>query len=616
MQKKMVRISSTLIILSLLLITTISNNSINVMAWETTATPVCIAGGDQQEPRIISTTDGGLIAVWSDDRNIDTDIYAQKFDSRGNSQWALNGVPVCTAINSQFKCVPFADVSGGAYFIWWDLRSGTNYDIYAQRLNSSGNPQWTLNGIPVCNFSENQQNFDVCTDGLPQHFGPGGIIVTWEDVRAGSSSRDIYAQRIALNGTTLWSDNGVVVCDATDKQSNPKIVPDYTGGAFISWEDCRSGGTQDDIDIYIQRINSTGVAIWGSNGLPVCAATGEQSGHRMINSYPEGAIIAWADKRNGEYDLYAQSIDKYGTIYWGGNGMAVCTANGSQSWFMMCTDGNYGAILAWADDRNNIGAGENDIYSQHINSSGNLLWAPNGTVVCNAIDRQMPNSMISDGDNGAILTWQDKRDTLVHSVYAQRIQSDGSGMWGVNGIAVDPYPNEEQSGVDLALVQTGEAVIIWEDNRDSGMLNIWSKYMIDNTIPSSSTPPHDSHQQGSTATITWSLYDNSGGGYYKVRKSIPDSIHSVDVIPWTEWDHGDTIVVPINTTEIGQWFYRIEYNDSNGNFGISHSVLVNVTARPPPNDPDFGPIIIIAAVSGCVIVGVVVFIVIKKRKPK
>jgi len=617
MRKTNVKISCMLLILSLLFLTTISKNSINVKAWETTATPVCIADGVQQEPRIISTSDGGLIAVWDDNRSVDYDIYAQKFDSRGNPQWALNGVPVCTATDSQFKCVPFTDGFGGAYFIWWDHRPGTHYDIYAQRLNSSGNPQWALDGIPVCNFSGSQTSFDVCTDGSLDDGGPGGIIVTWEDSRTGTTSRDIYAQKVAFNGTTLWSDNGVVVCDATDKQTSPNIVPDYNGGAFISWEDWRSGGGQEDKDIYIRRISSTGVPLWVNNGIPVCAASEEQTAHRMINSYVEGAIVAWADKRNGEnFDLYAQSIDKYGVMHWDGNGKAVCTANGSQSWFMMCTDGNYGAILAWADDRNNIGAGENDIYSQNINLSGNLLWAPNGTVVCNAIDRQMPNSMISDGDNGAILTWQDKRNTLVHSIYAQRIQSDGSGMWGANGTAVDPFPNEEQSGADLALVQTGEAVIIWEDNRDLGMLNIWAKYMIDNTIPSSSTPPHVKYQQGSTATITWNLYDNSGGGYYKVRKSIPESIHSIDVIPWTEWDHGDTIVVPVNTTAIGVWFYRIEYNDSNGNVGISHSVLINITAQPPPSDPDWGLIIVIAAVSGAGIAVVGTFIIIKKRKIK
>lgn len=617
MSKKGRKTFTIMLCLSFILLTTISNSSINVRGWETSATPVCTADGDQMNAKIIQTSDGGVIIVWEDGRGIDSDIYAQKLDSYGNPQWTLDGVPVCTATLPQFNCLPFADGYGGAYIVWEDYRSNIDADIYAQRLDSSGNPVWDVDGIPICNLGGYQHNFDVCTDGLASDGGPGGIILTWEDGREGVGSEDIYAQRVALNGTTLWSDNGIVVCNATGHQSNPKIVPDYWEGAFISWVDGRSGSTQEDKDIYIQSIHSAGTPLWTSNGIPICTAPGEQTVLRMINGYLETAILAWVDKRDGEYsDIYVQEIDKYGIVGWGINGKAVCTANGKQEWFVMCSDGNYGAIIAWTDDRDNIGAGEYDIYSQNINVSGSLLWAPNGTVVCNSIDSQIPHSIISDGNNGAIIAWQDRRSPSETSIYAQRIQSDGSGMWGVNGTAVDPFPNEDQEFPELVLMQTGEAIITWQDNRNLGALNIWAKYMIDNTIPSSSTPPHAKYQQGSTATITWTLYDNSGGGHYKVRRAIPESIQSTVIIPWTEWDHGDTIIVPVNTTAVGVWFYRIEYNDSNGNNGISHVVLINITAQSPPNDPDFGPIIIITAVSGCAIVGVVVFIVIKKRKPK
>lgn len=602
--------------LSFFLLTSISNNSIDVNAWETSATPVCTADGDQQNAKIIQTSDGGFIIAWDDDRSIDYNIYAQKFDSRGNPQWTLDGVPVCTASGAQFHNSPFSDGYGGAYILWWDGRSGTDFDIYAQRIDSLGTPLWDVDGIPIANLVGDQKGFDVCSDGLISDGGPGGIIVTWQDEREGNNLWDIYAQRITLNGVTLWEDNGTVVCNATGRQFNPKIVPDYNGGAFVSWTDMRFGSTYADRDIYIQRINSNGYNHWTENGFAVCSASGEQSYQYMINGYPESVIIMWTDNRTGGRDIYIQHIDKYGSKYWGVNGMAVCTADGYQGGNALCSDGNYGAIIAWVDERDDVGSFNYNVYAQHINISGVIKWTPNGTLVCNAENKQNGVQMVSDGDNGAILAWQDWRSPTEGSIYAQRIQSDGSRMWGVNGTAVDPYPNEDQLYPNLALVQTGEAIITWNDNRDLGMLNIWAKYMIDNTIPSSSTPPHAKYQQGSTATITWNLYDNSGGGYYKVRKAIPESIHSIDVIPWTEWDHGDTIVVPVNTTAIGVWFYRIEYNDSNGNVGISHSVLINITAQPPPSDPDLGLIIVIAAVSGAGIAVVGAFIIIKKRKIK
>ena len=49
---------------------------------------------------------------------------------------------------------------------------------------------------------------------------------------------------------------GVVVCNAIRDQSNPKVVADGHGGAFVTWDDNRtvaSGG-----DVYVQHLNPIG----------------------------------------------------------------------------------------------------------------------------------------------------------------------------------------------------------------------------------------------------------------------------------------------------------------------------------------------------------------------
>ncbi len=50
--------------------------------------------------------------------------------------------------------------------------------------------------------------------------GAGGAIVTWKDHRSGTSY-DIYAQRISAGGTVQWTANGVALCTATGDQSVP-----------------------------------------------------------------------------------------------------------------------------------------------------------------------------------------------------------------------------------------------------------------------------------------------------------------------------------------------------------------------------------------------------------
>jgi hypothetical protein len=58
---------------------------------------VCNAALHQVVPRIASDTQGGAIITWQDNRTATNDIYAQRIDADGASQWTNNGVPVCNA---------------------------------------------------------------------------------------------------------------------------------------------------------------------------------------------------------------------------------------------------------------------------------------------------------------------------------------------------------------------------------------------------------------------------------------------------------------------------------------------------------------------------------------
>ena len=80
-----------------------------------------------------------------DDRNgSHTDIYAQRIDSDGNPQWAIDGDSICTASGNQFYPELVSDGAGGAIITWEDERDDPDGDIYAQRVNRDG----TLGPVP------------------------------------------------------------------------------------------------------------------------------------------------------------------------------------------------------------------------------------------------------------------------------------------------------------------------------------------------------------------------------------------------------------------------------------------------------------------------------------
>ena len=179
---------------------------------------ICTATNEQNIPVIISDGEGGAIIAWYDLRNgNDYDVYAQKINSSGVPMWTGNGVAICTAMNTQSNPYLVSDGTGGAIIIWNDLRNGSG-DMYAQKISAAGAVQWATDGVAICQGSFYTQIAGVITDGA------GGAIVAWRDDRNTNANPDIYAQRISAAGVTQWASNGVVVCDETHFQEEPAIT--------------------------------------------------------------------------------------------------------------------------------------------------------------------------------------------------------------------------------------------------------------------------------------------------------------------------------------------------------------------------------------------------------
>ncbi len=170
-----------------------------------------------------------------------------RVDASGTPLWTADGVGMrTTAINEAYSPQIASDGSGGAAITWQDLRSGKD-DIYAQRVDASGTPLWTADGVGVRTAAANDANEpQIAADGS------GGAIITWPDYRSGKW--DIYAQRVDASGTPLWTADGVGVrTAAANSAANPQIASDGSGGAIVTWEDYRSGSKN---DIYAQRISN------------------------------------------------------------------------------------------------------------------------------------------------------------------------------------------------------------------------------------------------------------------------------------------------------------------------------------------------------------------------
>lgn len=310
---------------------------------------------------------GGSIIIWKDTEGAGVPgiIYAQKVDSLGTLPWGASGKVVSDASEHAKDPEAVTDDSGGAIIVWWDERAGADFDIYAQKIDSSGNRQWGFSDLCVCNTVHDQQNSQIASDA-----SDGAIIVWDDDVNGNGSFYKVYAQRVNSSGTLEWDPNGVCICNEISVY--PEIVADGSGGAIVVWQDYRSGSN---LDIYAQRVNSSGILQWEVNGICICSATGNQSNHKIIPDGSGGAIITWDDERDGRQDIYAQRVDSNGSIHsgWTSNGVLICDTTGAGVFGIypkIANDGSGGAIMTWHDLRNPTNNG--DIYAQRITADGNV----------------------------------------------------------------------------------------------------------------------------------------------------------------------------------------------------------------------------------------------------
>lgn len=247
----------------------------------------------------------------------DIDLSAQRLDASGNLLWGLTGIPLCNINGNQTNCKVIGLGSEGAIFLWEDQRNGPK-DIYAQKISADGMVLWETNGRVINNQPQEQSSIGWTLDGQ------GNILVVWEDFRNGNDN-DVYIQKLTLDGNLLFPASGLLVSAAIRNQSNPYINTDGMGGGYVFWEDFRTGEGEDIYGIHLDEDGAPTVEFtWITDGNIVNDAYQKQNNPEAITDQANGSIVIWEDKRSSGKEevinLYVQRVNGYaspemGTIH-------------------------------------------------------------------------------------------------------------------------------------------------------------------------------------------------------------------------------------------------------------------------------------------------------------
>jgi hypothetical protein len=148
------------------------------------------------------------------------------------------------------------DDAGGAIVVWRDFRNGATSDVYAQRVDATGTPQWTANGTAICVEANNQEWPAIVSDGA------GGAIIAWQDARFFWDH--IYVQRVDASAYRSGARMGSSV-----RSGVQQTLPINRLGRRRR-SDRRLAGLPSgtNYDIYVQRVKPPVAPQWTAMGFP------------------------------------------------------------------------------------------------------------------------------------------------------------------------------------------------------------------------------------------------------------------------------------------------------------------------------------------------------------
>jgi hypothetical protein len=324
------------------------------------------AGSNNQRPRVAISSNDTIYVAWHSYHGSEWKPYAQRLNSTGDAQWGTSDDVLVTSVSTlqQTHVAICVDSNDDLVIAWRDGRDGGgDVNIYAQKLNYSGGKQWGSTDKLLSHDVEAkaQANVEIASDSQ------GNTIAVWEDRRVLEDY--IYAQKLNSTGDPQWDANDVKIGqnDGSSNQFSPEIACDSEDNVIIVWDDDRNGGLGKE-DIYAQKYNPTGDPQWDASEVKInqLSDTTPQTFPTIAIDSNDDAIITWRDGRVSYDDIYMQKVNSDGIAQWGSSDVKVNDdkVNENQTKPEIAIGPNDNLVIVWRDDRN--GSTNEDVYGQRF----------------------------------------------------------------------------------------------------------------------------------------------------------------------------------------------------------------------------------------------------------
>lgn len=237
-------------------------------------------------------------------------------------------------------------------------------------------------------------------------------------------------QLLDFEGHKMWASNGITISDNAQASwvADYDMISDHDNNAIIAFADVRNGNP----DIFIYKTNQLGFPQWGVNGIDLSTSSLEEYAPRICVLSDNSVIACWAVGDT----MKVQKILPDGTLAWGVQGKSIFEAGKSYGYPTPIADADAGFLLAYFKQTGSFPSMVRRIFVNRFDGNGDPVWTADveacGSTGITAWDQLYA---VNDGNDGVLVYWKDDRDGDMNAdVAVQRIDNMGVPAFIPNGV--------------------------------------------------------------------------------------------------------------------------------------------------------------------------------------
>ncbi len=397
----------------------------------------------------VRSTDGCVIALWEDTDAGDTDIWAQKLNPSGVPQWTEPRIIVSApGVQEIAACVPTSDNN----FVVLYEQSGRDIDqgVRVQKFSSNGQALWGENGVQI---SSGGGAF-VETSLVPNT--SGGVYAVYG---RSYGFHDVIGQNLDSFGNQLWTAGGIVLASHANSINLDSAVSDGEGGLIVNVNKPQGSIRYTELT----RFSPQGTVIGNNPMLPQSAFPGLRY---SILRDASGEYVLWNVNTNANGGLILQRMDNSGNLLLPAPVTVSLSANTEGMNPPILKPVSEGGLMFGYEDT----SGYLDVYLKvlRLDNSYAPVWGSAGVQIASSASSGwvFRNLQLAVTDGGA--AWlsfvQNNAEDTAQELKTQYVSAAGNLPWGENGITLSA-PNRDLT-MPMPVAFSDRGMFLWRDQRE------------------------------------------------------------------------------------------------------------------------------------------------------